>query len=546
MICDGPRNAKIIALGQTPGPDELRSGRPFSGVSGWEWDKMLKEAGLSRSTIFCFNVVDELPPGGKVENFFAKKREADKLGLPWVMGRRPNDDCIIEGIENVQSIIAEIEPNVIIALGDLALWALTGESGITKWRGSIMGSNEIEGRVYKVIPTFNPAFIGRNWPTRWIGIQDHRRVLRESFFPEIKYPKREYLIRPTLDEAIHAIERAKGTLTTNDIETWGNQIACVGIGFSGLEAACIPFMCTDKPEGYWTEHDEHLVTTKLKEALTHPDTQICFQNGHFDTQYYIAQWGYIPRVSYDTMIAQHVCYPDMRKSLALMASLYCKYYKFWKDDGALWSPDTHDDEDYWKYNLDDCCATYEVMEVQRNIIKKRNLQNALEIQTRMFLPTLKMMLRGVNVDVAFKELMGGELQREMTKRMAWFETILGHPLNPMSNAATGQMRNLFYGDFQVKPYIDRKTKRPSLNDEGLEVVKKRKPVLRPLVEAVQEYRSLSTFKSNFAEMRLSPDGRIRCSINMSFVKTFRLSTSENIWGEGRNLQNMSKGRKEDD
>ena len=543
MICDGPRNAKIIALGQTPGPDELRSGRPFSGVSGWEWDKMLKEAGLSRSTIFSFNVVDRLPPAGKVENFFAKKREADKLGLPWVMGRRPYDDCIIEGIENVQSTIAEIQPNIIIALGDLAMWALTGESGITKWRGSVMESNEIGGRVYKVIPTFNPAFISRNWPTRWIGVQDHRRILRESFFPEIKYPKREYLIRPTLDEAIHAIERAKGNLTTNDLETRGGQIACVGIGYSSMEAACIPLICSDKPEGYWSAHEEHLITTKLKEVLTHPETQIIFQHGHFDAQMYIAQWGYIPNVTYDTMIAQHVCYADMRKSLALMASLYCKYYKFWKDDGKEWDPDIHSDEDYWTYNCDDLCYTYEVHDVQKMIMKKRDLENAFNIQMRMFLPTLKMMLRGVNVDVALKERMGGELQREMTKRMTYFENVLGHPLNPGSHV---QMKNLFYGDFQVKPYFDRKTKSQSLNDEGLEVVKKRKPVLRPLVEAVQEYRSLSTFKSNFAEMRLSPDERIRCSINMSFVKTFRLSTSENIWGEGRNLQNMSKGRKEDD
>ena len=89
MICDGPRNAKIVAIGQTPGPDELRSGRPFSGSSGWEWDKMLAEAGLSRSNIFCFNVTDTLPPAGKVENFFSKKREADKKGPAFYNGSPP-------------------------------------------------------------------------------------------------------------------------------------------------------------------------------------------------------------------------------------------------------------------------------------------------------------------------------------------------------------------------------------------------------------------------------------------------------------------------
>ena len=546
MICDGPRNAKIVAIGQTPGKDEIRSGRPFSGSSGWEWEKMLREAGLSRSNIFCFNVTDTQPVFGNIEEFFCKTREADKRGLPFIMGRRPNDDCIVEGIKNIHKVIDSIQPNVIIALGDLALWALTGERGIMKWRGSIMESREINGKVYKVIPTYNPAFVQRNWPTRWITIQDHRRAFHQSLFPEIKYPKRSYLIRPTFDEAMDAIERARGTETTNDLETWSNQIACVGIGYNMDEAACIPFMCSNKPEGYWTPDEELLLTLKLKDVLTDPNTSVIFQHGHFDAQIYIAQWGYIPNVSYDTMIAQHVCYPDMKKSLDFMASLYCRYYKFWKDEGRNWTPDLHDDEEYWRYNCDDCCYTYEVKEVQRDIIQKRKLENALAIQMRMFYPILKMMLRGVNVDLEFKEWMKGDLQLAMRERAEWFEEILDHPFNPMSNGKTGQMQRLFYDDLNVKKVMSKAPPyNPTLDDAAIETVKKRNPLLRRLLEACQEYRSLNTFKSNFAEMRLSQDDRIRCSINMSFVKTYRLSTSENIWKEGRNLQNMSKGKEKD-
>ena len=462
------------------------------------------------------------------------------------MGRRPNDDCIVEGIKNAHKVIDSIQPNVIIALGDLALWALTGERGIMKWRGSIMESNEINGKVYKVIPAYNPAFVQRNWTTRWITIQDHRRAFHQSLFPEIKYPKRDYLIRPTFDEAMDAIERARGTETTNDLETWSNQIACVGIGYNMEEAACIPFMCSDKPEGYWTEDEELLLTLKLKDVLTDPNTSVIFHNGHFDVQYYIAQWGYCPNVSADTMVLQHVCYPDMRKALDFCASLYCKYYKFWKDEGRLWSPDLQDDEEYWRYNCSDVVNTFEVHEVQKNIIKKRNLQNAADIQMRMFYPILKMMLRGVNVDLKFKEQMKGDLQLAMRERAEWFEEVLGHPFNPMSNGKTGQMQRLFYDDLGAKKVHSKSPPYNStLDDAAIETVKKRSPLLKPLLEACQEYRSLNTFKSNFAEMRLSQDDRVRCSINMSFVKTYRLSTSENIWGEGRNLQNMSKGKEKD-
>ena len=209
-----------------------------------------------------------------------------------------------------------------------------------KWRGSIMESNEINGKVYKVIPTYNPAFVQRNWPTRWIAVQDHRRAFHQSLFPEIKYPKRSYLIRPTFDEAMDAIERARGTETTNDLETWGNQIACVGIGYNTEEAACIPFMCSNKPEGYWTPDEELLLTLKLKDVLTDPNTSVVFHNGHFDVQYIYSSMGLlIPNVSarhYDML--QHVCYPDMKKVARLFVPLsIASIINFGRMKVGLWS-----------------------------------------------------------------------------------------------------------------------------------------------------------------------------------------------------------------
>ena len=546
MISSGPRSAKIIALGQTPGPNELRTRVPFSGGSGFEWDDMLNKAGLSRAQIFCFNVIDKLPPNNSVDNFFAKKREASQNNLPEFLGRWVRDPDIITSVERVEKTISAIEPNVIIALGDLALWALTGESSITKWRGSIMESREINGRTFKVIPTFNPAFILRNYPSKWVGIQDHRRARNESFSPDIDYPERSYLIRPTFDDAIEAIERARGKLVTVDLETLGDQIACIGIGYSKTEAACIPLITTegDKLEGYWTPEEELAITLKFIDVFSDPTTKTIFHNGLFDVQIFAGQWGWAPECAFDTMILQHVCYPELRKSLDFCASLYCKYYRYWKDDGKKWDPLIHSVEQHWRYNCDDCVNTYEVHEVQQSIIEKRNLGNAASIQMRLFRPVLKMMLRGVNIDQKFKSSMTGHLQLMLRERAEWFERVLGHPLNPLSNAATGQMRKLFYEDLNVEPYIDRKTKKPSLNDEGLEDIKRRKPVLRPLIEACQEYRSINTFKSNYGEMVLSPDGRVRHSMNLSKVKTFRFSTEENIRGEGRNLQNISSGREE--
>ena len=95
----------------------------------------------------------------------------------------------------------------------------------------------------------------------------------------------------------------------------------------------------------------------------------------------------------------------------------------------------------------------------------------------------------------------------MRERAEWFEEVLGHPFNPLSNGKTGQMQRLFYDDLGVKKVMSKAPPyNPTMDDGAIEILKKRNPILKPLLEACQEYRSLSTFKSNFAEMRLSQDG----------------------------------------
>lgn len=547
MIHEGPRNAKILLLGEAPGFSEIKSGKPFSGASGWEMDKMLQEAHIARANCFLCNVIDKRPPSGNASDFFATKTKGKKLGHPFINGRYVAEPDLHLAIERIRKVISAISPNVVICLGDLALWAMTGESGIMKWRGSIMESlPDEEGKTFKVIPTYNPAFVLRNWPVRSIVVTDFRRAFANSLYPEIRKPERSYLIKPTIDQAIAAIRRARGTEFSCDIEFWHGHIACVGFGFNTKEAACIPLMCVDKPEGYWTFDEEKIIVKELKQTLTDPESKPIFQHGHYDLQMFTREWGYIPRVDFDTMVAYHVIYPEMRKALDFMASMMCQYYRFWKDDGKNWDANIDNEDVYWTYNCDDCCYTYEIAQVEKILIERNNLQRPFEIQMSLYIPILMMMLRGVKIDVAYKNKMRGDLQNAMRDRSIWFEKVLGHPLNPLSNAPTGQMRRLFYDDLKAPLVLNRKTKQPSLDDEALEVIKQKKPALKLLCDAVLEFRSLNTFKGTFAEAKISPDNRVRFSINESRVVTFRFSTNKNIDGEGMNTQNIPKGHEKED
>lgn len=492
---------------------------------------MLNEAGINRNHCFLGNVGDDLEKEYKL-----KAKKAKELEIEKVNGVYPTENAR-KGRERICVLVGEHKPTIIIALGNLALWALTGENGITKWRGSVIKG--IHG--VKVVPTFNPAGVMRNWAWRWLSVQDLRRAKRESKFPEVRKPSWEFTIRPSVDQVLGFLEGLHDQVVATDIETRGGQISCVGIATDKLHATCIPFMSIEKPEGYWCVEDELQITLALKKALTQQGVGSIFHNGLYDVQYFCKQWGYAPNVAADTMLMQHAAYSGLRKSLDFVSSLYCEYYCYWKEDRKKVSDDEH-----WIYNLTDCVYTYENWEELTIILGKLDLVEQYEFLLSLFNPVLKMMLRGTKIDLNYKNRLKGELLQEIVTRTNWFEEVLGHPFNPDSTGANGDMQKLFYDDFGVAPIFNRKTKARTLDDEALKKVRKRNPLLGPLIETIEEYRSLRVFKSLYAEARLSEDERIRSSFNITGAETYRFSSSKDAFGTGANLENISAGREEEE
>ena len=535
MISSGLPSSPIWLIGEAPGPDEIAKGEPFIGYSGFELTKMLNEAGINRNNCFLTNVADHLE-----KEYKYKATKAKELGITKLDGRYPTPNAK-SGRERIRSLAEKHKPNLIIALGDLALWALTGEQGITKWRGSI-----INGELGKIIPTFNPAGVTRNWAWRWLSVQDFRRAKGQGGFAEVRKPEWKFIIRPSLQHTLDFLQSLDNKVVATDIETRGGQISCVGIATSKLDAICIPFMSIEQPEGYWSKEDEYQITLALKEALTRDGIGSIFHNGLFDVQYFCKQWGYAPNVAADTMLMQHAAYSGLRKALDFISSLYCDYYCYWKDEGRKWNPKTTSEDQYWSYCCTDCTYTYECWEELTIILAKLDLVEQYEFLMELFHPVLKMMLRGTKIDTKYKNRLKGELLREITSRTTWMEEVLGHPFNPDSTGKTGDMQKLFYDDFQVKPVFNRKTKARTLDDDALKTVKKRQPLLTPLLETIEEYRSLRVFKSLYAEARLDEDDRIRTSFNISGTETYRFSSSKNVFGTGANLENISAGREDDE
>lgn len=540
---EGPCPARIMLVGEAPGFEEERCGHPFVGASGRELDKMLHEAGILRSEIFTSNVSRHRPPDNKIELWLSKAKTRSKIPPGFVSLRNLHVHPHIKaGFDSLLKEIELVQPNVIIPLGNVAMWALTGKWGIGKWRGSHLRVDWDQGGPL-VIPSWHPAYILRDWSERAAAVRDLRRAASLRQGREDRKPVWNFTLRPSFSQAVETLEmlfakcEAGPTKLVHDLETRSGHIACSGIAWSQTAAICIPFMCVENKEGYWTsEQEAHLLWLHYK-VLTHPNAQVVNQNYLYDAQYQDRWWLFHGRFWRDTMLSHHTAFCALPKRVDYQASLYCAYYKYWKDDGRDWDPKVGEDQ-LWEYCCQDCVYTWEVDEVVSASIEKLGLQAVNKFQNDLFRCTLKTMNYGIRLDPVAKGVMKGELETEADSRQAWLDEVFGHYVDTRSPQA---MMRLFYDDLKMPVSLNRVTKRPTINEEALEKIAKREPLLAPVVKKIIELRSIGVFISTFINARLDVDDRLRCSFNPCGTYTFRYSSSKNAFWSGTNLQNIPKG-----
>jgi DNA polymerase I-like protein with 3'-5' exonuclease and polymerase domains len=509
---------------------------------------MLGEAGIPRASCRVTNVCQVRPPGNDINAFIAQSQREVTSAHTKALGRYVLQP-IIDGLTLLEREIDTCKPSVIIALGNTPLWALTGRQGITKWRGSMLSTSN----GYKILPTYHPAAVLRQWSYRAVAVNDLRRANAYRSAPWPK-PNWQFAIRPTYEQACHVLDQifdrlnAGVTTLSFDIETRAGHISCAGIAWSRTDAICIPLMCCERLNGYWESAvQESDIVWRLYRVLVHPNARVVGQNIIYDSQYTHRWWGFVPKVSNDTMVGQHSLFADLPKALAFIASMYCQYYVYWKDEGRDFNPqDPQAENGLWLYNCLDCVYTYEVAEVLPQVAASMGLAHVYETQQNMFWPILRAMQLGVAVDGARRTALREELNQAIAERSDFIAKVLGHQLNVNSPK---QLMELFYHDLGQPTRFSKgkkgKPSRPTLDDEALQAVAKREPLLQPLVNAIADIRTMRIYLSTFVDATLDRDGRMRCSYNIggsttakSAPRTYRLSCSESAFGTGCNMQTI--------
>jgi DNA polymerase I len=174
-----------------------------------------------------------------------------------------------------------------------------------------------------------------------------------------------------------------------------------------------------------------------------------------------------------------------------------------------------------------------------SVLESLGLEGQAHFQMRLFYAALRAMQLGVRVDFERRAQIAQELKATIEECDEYIAGVLGHPLNVRSST---QMAKLFYEDLEQKAVMSKGTKNipPHItcDDQALQTVAKREPLLGPLINKILHRRGLSVLQSTFIEARVGEDGRMRCSMNICGTETFRLSTSRDAFGSGLNLQTI--------
>lgn len=318
---------KIALVGEAYGEKEEEAGAPFVGTSGWLLDQMLAQAGISRRECLVTNCFNLRPrPNNDIKNLCgpATTRVPDKPAL--MAGKYIRREYAPE-LERLYEEVRAANPNIIVALGATAAWAFLHTSGIRTIRGATAVTHawvsERLGREYKVLPTYHPAAVAREWSLRPIVIADLDKARRQSDTPTFTRPSRSIWLRPTLED-LATYERdyiIPAESLAADIETKQDQITCFGFAPSPETAIVIPFFI-ESGQNYWpTLQEEVIAWGYVRHWLAIKPTT--FQNGLYDINFTWSRYGIpVPLASEDTMLLQHAWQPEMQKGLGFLASVY--------------------------------------------------------------------------------------------------------------------------------------------------------------------------------------------------------------------------------
>lgn len=314
-----------MIVGEAWGREEALAREPFVGSAGKILSGMLAQVGIDRRHCYLTNVFNLQPePTNDITNLCGPKLGGIP-GMPFLQQGKYVRAEYADELTRLYAEITTLNPTLIVALGATASWALLRTSGIRRVRGapSLMTLGD---RQYKVLPTYHPAAVMREFTLRPIVIADLEKARREAEFPELRRPRREIWVEPDIIDLVR-FEREfilPATDLSVDIETAQEQITCVGFAPSRERAIVVPFVDALQADGnYWRSLTDELIAWDHIRRWLRLAKRIGGQNFLYDTHWLWRKYGLpIPHSAFDTMLMHHAMQPELEKGLGFLGTIY--------------------------------------------------------------------------------------------------------------------------------------------------------------------------------------------------------------------------------
>lgn len=566
----GPSSAKIMLVGEAPGLDEEKLGRPFVGKAGQDLRQYLMEVGIDPESIFYTNLCKYRPPNNKLEAFY------EDGGIPQLP--------VLEGLVELAEEINRVAPNIIIAAGNFPMRHLTGKgkwvdywkdnerirgfTGIGDWRGSVLPCIMPGAEDRKVICTYHPSAVLRDKQTHPTFKGDLAKAKEECNFPEIRRkPRTVYLVEqtrilkldkedpfeyqygtffPTADyspeslreELLSTEPNEYGASLTTDIEYLGKKLICVGITNHSSCAAVVP------TRNVWG--------IEYTRSILMSGVGLNAQNSMFDAS--ILEWWYdmaiMQFIKFDTMLAAYASYIELPKALEYLLSVFTDIpFHKWMMDWETAKIETITPIVY-PYNGIDVFGQHEVMEEQiKYELTDPAVRRSFEFGMQLLQPLWDMSKRGIRIDFDQMKRVIASLNEEEAEKNILLLLLCGAPLNVKSGP---QVSNLLFNRLGLPP--TKKQKKPTkagepvykVDDKSLAalLLKSKTEEQRRAITLIRQCRKARDLKSKFFEIEFDEDSRIRGHYDPTKTVTGRLASRKFYpTGRGANQQNIPRDKR---
>lgn len=500
LLGSGKRKAKLMIVGEAPGAREDETHRAFVGPAGQLLDELLGEAGIKREDCYITNAVKCRPTDNSTPT-----RAQVKACIPYLAEE-----------------ISAVKPRIILALGNTALQATTGKSGITKHRGKVYSLGE-HG---EVVATFHPAAALRSAHYTPQIRADIKSVARRLAGVDSGLHTRTRLIttRAQLGGLCRKIAESPTIsfdLETSGLRAWEENVRIVtfGVSWAPGEAAVIPIEHSTHQKEKWKD----LVYKELKKVMEDKTKRYIAHNGKFDCGW-MARFGIYVPLTFDTMIAAHLLDENRPKGLKPLSQMLLGADDYNEDTKDCYNANLRK---LAIYNGKDCDYTLRLYELFREQLKAQ--PRVARVFKFLMMPASDLFTRieagGIYVDPKRMEERLVEGVRNLDKIETYMNQFLPKGTKTINYNSPKQVGEWLFGHLKL-PIVERtKTKAPSTAEASLLQLKSKHKAVSALLRYRKWAKYLSTYLGPWEQGR-DAKSRIHPSYRLTGTVTGRLSSAE--------------------